>query len=73
MSHTQYDSADPDFPSSSEEVTHLFECDADGCAAQHEGEGEFTEVWADAKSEGWRCRKVGGEWEHYCPKCARFR
>ena len=47
----------------------LIECDS--CSEVYEGdEGvEFTDVWADAKSEGWRTRKIAGEWLHGCPKC----
>ena len=30
----------------------------------------FDVFWGRCKSEGWRAFKVGGEWEHACPKCA---
>lgn len=47
----------------------LIECDS--CPEIHEGsEGdEFTEVWSEAKREGWRTRQIAGEWLHGCPKC----
>lgn len=32
---------------------------------------EWTDVWEDAKAEGWRARKIGGEWQHHCPECVR--
>lgn len=47
----------------------IFECDS--CDATLEGDDheEFKEVWAAAKEEGWRTRKIGGEWVHACPRC----
>lgn len=46
-------------------------CDTSGCTEAHEGEpgAEFAEVWAKAKDEGWRTRKIAGEWLHGCPDC----
>jgi hypothetical protein len=29
----------------------------------------FLAVVEQIKSEGWKVKKVGGEWEHYCPEC----
>lgn len=72
MSHTAMRNNDPDFPSAaSDEVEHLFECDADGCSAEYSGTGDFSEVWADAKDEGWRCFKAGDRWQHRCPEHTR--
>lgn len=31
---------------------------------------QFEEMIADARRDGWRIRKVAGEWEHDCPDCA---
>jgi hypothetical protein len=47
----------------------LFECDS--CGEVFDGEsGEFSEVWAAAKRDGWRTRKMGDEdWVHSCPNC----
>lgn len=45
----------------------LIECDS--CDEVHEGDGEFAAVWAEAKCEGWRTRKIADEWLHGCPKC----
>jgi hypothetical protein len=47
----------------------LIECDS--CDEVFEGEphAEFAEVWADAKRDGWRSRKIAGEWLHGCGKC----
>lgn len=47
----------------------LFECDS--CPETFEGgKGEtFEEVWARAKDEGWKARKVGHDWAHGCPEC----
>jgi hypothetical protein len=51
-----------------------FSCDA--CPMTHEDDeaGEFGEAWAAARATGWRAHKTPrGEWEHYCPDCARSR
>lgn len=47
----------------------LIECDS--CDEVHEGgEGdEFAAVWADAKRDGWRSKKIADEWVHGCGKC----
>ena len=43
----------------------------DSCDETFEGEkGEpFDAIWAAAKEEGWRTRKIANEWLHGCPKC----
>lgn len=41
-------------------------CDAVFCGGDHE---EFKVVWADAKKEGWRTKKIANEWLHGCPRC----
>ena len=30
---------------------------------------DFNEAWSFAKREGWRSRKIAGEWLHGCPTC----
>jgi hypothetical protein len=46
----------------------VFECDS--CPEVFEGDsGEFNEVGAAAKREGWKTKKIGSEWMHGCPKC----
>lgn len=30
---------------------------------------DFNEAWNEAKRDGWRTRKIAGEWLHGCPKC----
>lgn len=47
----------------------LIECDSCDEVFQGEEGEEFADVWAGAKSEGWRTRKVADEWVHGCPKC----
>lgn len=71
MTHYTENGGDPDFPSANELETHTFECDAMGCKADYSGDGTFGEVWAEAKSNGWRCYKEVGGWVHYCPQHAR--
>ena len=47
----------------------LIECDScDEVFSSNEGE-EWSAVWASAKQEGWRSKKIGNEWVHGCPKC----
>jgi hypothetical protein len=50
----------------------IFECDACSNRFEHvEDEGGLTGAWVAARREGWRARKIGGEWEHNkCLKCA---
>lgn len=47
----------------------LIECDS--CDEVFDGElgEEFAAVWASAKRDGWRSRKVADEWLHGCEKC----
>lgn len=46
----------------------LIECDS--CAEVFEGDSEeWSEVWPAAQWEGWKSRKIAGEWLHGCPKC----
>ena len=47
----------------------IIECDS--CDEIFEGErGEdFMVVLGAAKEDGWKVRKVVGEWIHGCPKC----
>ena len=73
MSHYQ-DCGDPDFPSAQDGESHTFECDHPECTATHEGGGTFSEVWEDAKVNGWRCFKNDkDEWAHVCPLHRRTR
>jgi hypothetical protein len=46
----------------------VFVCDT--CDTRFEGaSGEtFEAVWEQAKIEGWRTRKIAGEWLHGCPQ-----
>ena len=45
----------------------VIECDC--CDATIDGPeaDEFAALWARAKAEGWRTRKIAGEWLHACP------
>ena len=47
----------------------LIECDS--CNETFEGGSseEFAVVWAAAKRDGWRTRKIADEWLHGCGKC----
>ena len=61
MSHVR-EYGDPDFPSAADDEAHTFFCDERSCTEEYSGHGAFTEVWAEAKAEGWRCfrlRKIG--------------
>lgn len=47
----------------------VIECDS--CSETHGGDegDEFAAVWAEAKRDGWRTKKIGNDWVHGCPKC----
>jgi hypothetical protein len=47
----------------------VLECDS--CEETFEGDedAEWADVWAEAKREGWRAKKIGDEWVHGCGKC----
>jgi hypothetical protein len=47
----------------------LIECDS--CDEVFSGDdlAKFKDVWAAAKREGWRTRKIGEEWVHGCSRC----
>lgn len=44
-------------------------CDAcpDGIETE---ETDFLKALDAAKAEGWKVRRIGGEWAHLCPACA---
>lgn len=46
----------------------LIECDS--CDEVFEGDerAEFAAVWAEAKRDGWKSRKINQDWVHGCPK-----
>lgn len=45
-----------------------FECDS--CADEYEThEDNFDIAWNMAKRDGWRARKVGNVWQHFCEDC----
>ena len=46
----------------------VIECDS--CSELFEGErdAEFAQVWAEAKRDGWKTKKVGTEWVHGCAR-----
>lgn len=47
----------------------VFNCDS--CEEVLEGDEdiEFAAVWAEAKRDGWRSKKIGSDWVHGCSKC----
>jgi hypothetical protein len=47
------------------------QCDDGGCRNFFEGGGSFSDVWNEAKSEGWRAKQIAGEWFHYCDACSK--
>jgi GH25 family lysozyme M1 (1,4-beta-N-acetylmuramidase) len=48
-----------------------FSCD--GCSeTTDETDSQFGEAWDEARAAGWvSARDEDGEYEHYCPECAR--
>lgn len=52
-----------------DEATHEFSCDYPGCNETYVGDGDFRDVWDEARDDGWRCfENDGGEFEHRCPE-----
>lgn len=47
-----------------------FTCDTCG-ETENSRTDEFNAAWADAKEDGWKTQKVGNDWVHTCPTCAR--
>lgn len=46
----------------------VIECDS--CDDVFEGDSDdWQTVWAAAKQDGWRSKKIGSEWVHGCKKC----
>lgn len=47
----------------------IIECDC--CEETFDGEehAEWAEVWANARREGWKSKKIGQDWVHGCSKC----
>lgn len=46
----------------------VFECD--NCGETSQDNNNFIEAWNELKDDGWKTRKFGSDWNHYCPKCA---
>ena len=44
----------------------LFEAGAEGLGP---GSSDWEVVWPAAKREGWKARRIGGEWLQFCPRC----
>lgn len=45
-----------------------FECDAKRCAEALPTDcADFESALEQLKEEGWEYRKVGNEWQHFCP------
>jgi phage FluMu protein Com len=48
------------------------ECNACGKTVHHTGvygQDDFKFMWGEMQTEGWRTRKSGDDWLHYCPRC----
>lgn len=41
----------------------------DLCCIQEEYDGDFYEIVEQMKDDGWKIRKVDGDWQHVCPAC----
>lgn len=46
----------------------VVECDSCNETFESEVGEEFAEMWSRAKRDGWRTRKIAGEWLHGCPR-----
>ena len=53
---------------SSERSVVLFQCDI--CQRVEEfGHADFMSCWEALQGQGWKARKIAGEWEHGCEQC----
>lgn len=43
--------------------------DCENCNISGEFDGSWQDCIDEAKLEGWRFRKNGSDWEHYCSEC----
>ena len=50
----------------------ILTCDTDGCDTEMEWTDwiEFSDILQEMKDAGWKSKKVGDEWEHYCSDCS---
>ena len=46
----------------------IFECDVCGDTLETDMR-DFTEARTAFNNEGWRSRKLGADWIHYCAEC----
>lgn len=46
----------------------LFECDSCDEVFESDEDEDFSDAWARAKRDGWKCRKVGNDWVHGCER-----
>ena len=47
----------------------LIECDSCDEVFRGEEGAEWAEVWAAARREGWKSKKIGKDWVHGCGRC----
>lgn len=48
----------------------VFTCDScEEVRFKSEPGDDFNAAWEKAKTEGWRARKIGKDWAHFCPDC----
>lgn len=41
----------------------------DGCGEELEDEYDFYDAVNAKKLAGWRSKKIGGDWQDFCPEC----
>lgn len=49
--------------------TYRIYCDNCDFEVEFETEYGFMDIVEQMKQVGWKSRKVGKDWEHYCPGC----
>lgn len=47
----------------------MIECDSCNEVFTGGADVEWEETWAAAKHDGWKARKIAGEWLRSCPAC----
>jgi Fe2+ or Zn2+ uptake regulation protein len=49
-------------------IAYTLTCD--NCGYEHDDEfDDFDDAVAAKREDGWKSRKVNGEWEDWCPDC----
>jgi len=46
-----------------------YDLECDSCGESEVNMDSFDDALNYAKENGWKIKKINGEWKHYCPDC----